>query len=136
MTTETYPLYSLDNGDPSDDRRYVGPFETADRAQAVLADLRADGAPATWTVRRCRRLRASELPFWKGFDLVEFIDDDVADDPPDGARIWADWEEQLLHGRDGATAALMAWADEYIRVDVYELEPAPEPADSRKLDAT
>ena len=131
MTTETYPLYSLDNGDRLDEQRYRGPFDTIEGAYTSMRDL-----AGLWTVRRCRRLRASELPFWKGFDFIEFIDDDAADDPPDGDRIWADWDEQLLRERDGAKEALLRWADEYIEVDVYQLEPEPAGPSSRKLDQT
>ncbi len=124
---ERYPLWCVDCGDGWGDERYhlCESQQAAERKRDAL-----DGGDAA-TVRRCRRLAASEA--YEGLDVVHVLSllydkGEVTDDAWDDcgasttATLGLGWDADRASSREGADKAIWVWADEYIVVDKFVCE--------------
>jgi hypothetical protein len=117
---ERYPLWCLDNGDWTDETRYAGPFNT--EAEAIEARAQYGGG----TVRRCRRVNASEIDGreYSFNSMVEMLDEHAlgGDLPSVLPEVWGRWDEQMVHKCEGAAEAFREFIDKWLRVDAYVCE--------------
>lgn len=114
-TAQKYPLWCVDTGRDDEDR-YIGPFKyLADANEA--ANKNGDGE-----LRRCRRLRVSEMgPMDGDLDMIlETLNDNP--DPLDGVSAWADWNEPTVEAKPSAEAALTEWADKHLETKIFICE--------------
>ncbi len=116
-TTHEYPLWCVDNGEPTDEARYKGPY--LERAQA---NKRTEDMRGAHLVRRCR---VPELPknlLQSAFEtVVEGVQEKIAEgEVPQNA--WGDWGDDLLDVRPGGEEAFIAWARRYLEPKVYICE--------------
>lgn len=125
LTAFRYPLFCIDTG-RDDEQQYFGPYETEAEAKAVLVK----GAPDLWRpdaeprIRRCRR---SKVFIPDQFDWIEDAIGEAAGENPPTVTAWANWEEELVEFKEGASAALAKllekWAAEYAFSKIYEVAP-------------
>jgi hypothetical protein len=123
--SERYPLWCVDRGASLDESQYAGPFDTEDEAND------ARGQYGGGDIRRCRRVLASESgAHGYVFDNMHIqldeivLGGDLSHRVPDA---WGNWEDQMVHARDGAAEAFREFIDKWMRVDAYVCE-GDEPA--------
>lgn len=122
-----YPLWCVDTGDANSDMRYRGPFTTEAAAKSDMEDLHksfhtfGEQHPLC-SIRRCRRVQASELAnACSAQRIAEDMDDD-ARPPTKSQNAWANWDEQIVSPVKGAQEALDIWADMHLKIDMYVCE--------------
>lgn len=117
---ERYPLWCAEEVDA--DAPFHGPFSTeADALRVKIAILDECHGDGDVRIRRCRRLRASEV---RVLDIEDFIEDVVLTaDFDDPAKAWLplDSEEACVRLLDDerAKAAFAVWLDEHAIVDLF-----------------
>lgn len=118
MTTKhEYFLWCVDNGEPTDEARYKGPFGKRTQANKIARDLGGHHL-----VRRCRVTKIPSKLLQSAYEtLVEGVQEDMAEgEVPQNA--WADWGDDLLDVLPGAEKGLMEWARRYLVAKVYICE--------------
>jgi hypothetical protein len=123
MTEHEYPLWCIDRHS-NDEVGYLGPFDTAEEAQA-RCNAEDTEDPTKWSIRRCRRVTAKEIGVLHRLErLVEEWDEGVCDSavPSD---CWANWEDSIveLRATKDAEGAFLEWAEKHLRIDAYVCEP-------------
>lgn len=120
---ERYPLWCIDNGDRTDDRRYT--LVEGDDASRQRAAESAGG-----TLRRCRRILASEIDGSPDLgSVIESIDESATDGgTPVGA--WASWDDPLAVASQHAPEAFDRWLDEHVTIEAWICEGDEKPETS------
>ena len=119
MTAKRYPLWCVDTQDPHSTRRYTGPFtRKRDALRARREWLESDEPDAV--IRRCRRLRPSEIQGpTDAAEVMLSISDSV-----DREEAWGDFDIQLCRAKQPADiqALFVAWLDTHLILDVFVCE--------------
>jgi hypothetical protein len=123
-----YPLFALDSDEDSESS-CSGPFDTAEAALARAQERVAKGQDETpRRLRRCRRVRATELPIAKHLleQLEEQIDTEVGEGSIPDLDHFARWHDQIVYATDNAEDALRTFLDTAFRVDMWAFDPDEE----------
>lgn len=123
-----YPLFALDSDEDSESS-CSGPFDTAETALARAQERVAKGQDETpRRLRRCRRVRATELPIAKHLleQLEERIDTEVSEGSIPDLDHFARWDDQIVYATDNAEDALRTFLDTAFRVDMWAFDPDEE----------
>lgn len=121
-----FPLWCAFESDRDVERPFHGPYETEAAAESAAVELRAEGREAT--IRRCRRVRASECVRMKW--QIERIVDEIQDDPG-GGKV-GESGVYVLGGfdvpwarvcKDADESALDSAIDTLIEIEAFEVEP-------------
>ena len=119
MTAQRYPLWCVNTQDPHSTGRYKGPFvRKRDALQACRESLESGETDAT--IRRCRRLRPSEIQGpTDAAEVMLSISDSV-----DSEEAWGDFDIQLCRAKQPAEiqALFVAWLDTHLILDVFVCE--------------
>lgn len=114
---DRYPLWCVDTNEIGNPQRFkLRPSH--DEAQASLPD-----APPTATVRRCRRVRASEVPFDVDKQIVEELDAVIGQGDLPNEAAWGCWDGPLVKAQRATLhESFNVWLDANVQVEMFVCE--------------
>lgn len=124
-----FPLWCIDRGTGDDENRMWGPFELRADAQARIGQLRADEVVGPLArVRRCRRVKASEILGSFGVEwIAEYWDERVGEGEGDySSAPWGQWDDSMVDIDIEKTDAAIRALDDAIPIRAWVCEPDPE----------